>query len=262
MITLGPLPQEQKVKWRIDRTSGSSYRRTWYGTELQLKLIAQAETLFAETSEFDPGSGGRCTLVCSYVNQIGPNDPEVARETQEIDTEPVQQSILLSPAFQALDAREQLLLRKVFENQETYEDALLVFGAPAVAGVTQGGINPVRYALAVEAYNLMIMGAESFDNYAFALKRTRSVSRRYPGELDLTSINTLWTTAQLVAYTGNPTLFEVPSLTLTADETVKNLFAGWRMKGCRVADVSDGSRQMVEEWQLAKWSRRLYALKT
>src|ERR1041385_8003802 len=212
MITLGPLPLEQKVKWRIDRTSGSSYRRTWYGTELELKLIGQAEALFAETIEFDPGNGGRCTLVCTYVNQTGPNDPEVARETQEIDTESLQQSIFFNSSFQALTPREQLLIRKVFENQETYADALLVFSAPAVPGQTQGGIDPTRYALAVEAYNLMIMGAENFENYAFALKRTRAVSRRYPGELDLSLINTLWTTEQLVAYTGNPTLFEVPTL--------------------------------------------------
>jgi hypothetical protein len=261
---LGPLPQEQRVRWRIDRANPSSYRRTWFGTETQLKLIAAIEQRFAETLEFDSDPKGACTLSATYVNKTVLNGgAEVAKETQELDTEAIQQSIFLNKTFQALDAREQLLIRKVFENQETRTDALTVLRAPLVIvnGDVVGGIRPAFFAMAVRAYDLMVAGTEHFENYSFVLTRTRNVSRRYPGTLDLGNINTIWNTDQLVSYVQNPTLFEVPSLQLTPSEAAKNLSAGWRMKQCRVTDVSDGSRNMIEQWQLAKWSRDLYDLK-
>lgn len=260
---LGRLPQEQKVRWRIDRVNGSSYRRTWFGTEIQLKLIAQIEKAFAESIEFDTDPKGACTLVATYANKgTGVGQVEVPQETQELDTEAIQQSIFLNSRFQSLDQREQLLIRKVFENNETREDALLVLKAPIIPfeGQYIGGVRPFNWALAIKAFDLLNT-TENYENHAFVLTRTRKVSRTYPGTLSLDAIGTLWTTEQLVTYTGNPTLFEVPSITLNAQEAFKNLFAGWRMKQCRVTDVADGSRQMVEQWVLAKWSRDLYDLK-
>lgn len=265
MVTLGPLPQEQKVRWRIDRVSGASYKRTWFGTENQLKLIAQVERTFAESIDFDPGDGGKSTLVATYANQAGISDPEVARETQELDTEVLNQSLFHNETFQPLLPREQVLIRKVFENQESEADAMLILQAPQVIvdGQLEGGVWPGRLALAIRAYYLLVKGAESFENTTFSFTRTRTVSRRYPGVLNLDAVNTLWTTDELVAYTGNPLLFEVPSITLTPDEALNpvQLFPGWRMKLCKVTDVADGSRQMVEQWALAKWARDYYRLK-
>lgn len=266
MVTLGQLPQEQKVTWRIDRVNGDSYRRTWFGSENQLKLIAAVERRFAESLDFT-SDGGRCTLVGNYQNRSGKTEAEVARESQEIDTESLHQHIFSNKTFQPLTPSEQNLLRKIVENNETYADAMTVIMAPPVQVITAaglveaGGVAKARQALAIRAYNLLIRGDENFENPAYILNRTRSVSRSYPGVLRLDWNNTLWTTDQLVTYSGNPTLFEVPSLTITYDEAVKRLFPSWRMTLCRVTDVSDGTRQMIEQWKLAKWSRDLYDLR-
>lgn len=252
MLTLGSSPyQEQQLEYHIDRVNSVSYTRTWRGPKTYLDAIALAEKFYAESIELRSENNGVCTLVARYVNGTSSDGSgEVPTETHELDTAAVQQSIFMNENFQVLTAEEQLLVRKVFENQETRPDAITVLTA---------GVNPARLTLATNAYDLLVMGAESFENYGYVFTRTRKCSRRYSGKLETGNINKLWTTTQVADYTGTVLLFDVPSISVSSEETAKGLLARWRMSVCRVTDVSDGSRNMVEQWQLAKWSSYLYA---
>lgn len=249
-----PLPLEQPVDYRFDRINGTTYTRTWVGAKAYIDVIAAAEADFAEGIHVS-GRGATYTLVARYTNPVEGPQGEVPSETQELDTAAIQQSIFFNPYFQVLSAHGQMLVRKVFDNRETRTDALTVFDA----ALAVGEVNGIERPLMEEAYDLMVMGAESYETHAFTLTRTRTASRQYTGTLTLTKIGSLWTTAELANYVGNPLLFVVPSLSLTVEETDKNLFAGWRQTMCRVSDTAVGSRQMIEQWQLAKWSLLLYA---
>lgn len=252
-VVLGPTFLEQPIEYRIDRINGNTVTRTWVGPKVYLDLIANAETPFAE-SMVCTGRGATYTLVARYINVHSGESGEIPTETQELDTAPVQQSIFFNPTFQALTAASQMLVRKVVDNRETRADAEAVFDTAVALGQMTAG----EKTLALKAFDLIVMGAESYETHAFTLNRVRTASRKYPGSLTLTKAGSIWTTAELNLYVGNPLLFALPDLTLTAEETAKNLFAGWRQIACRVSDTSTGSRQMIEQWQLAKWSLDLY----
>lgn len=261
MVTLGPTYQEQQLEYRLDRINAVTYTRSWIGPKATLDAIAAVEKVYAESVELRPEkNNGVCTLVARYVNGTDSGAAgEIPVESQEIDTAAVQQSIFLNPAFQVLTPAEQVAVRAAFEKPLTRDAAFDAFKLGRAAEPEITAVTSPHLVLAQQAFDHMVMGAETFDNYYYVLNRTRKCSRRYTGKLDLTRINKLWTTDELHGYTGNALLFDVPTLTCTTDETAKGLVARWRMSTCRVNDVSDGSRQMNETWQLAKWSSVLYS---
>ena len=244
---LGDESHDQPLTWRIDR-QGSTMTKTVWGIRSKLELIAMAEKQFAESIEFK-GGHGKSELTLTYARSPISGDAEVPEETQELDTEAVQQSLFLNKTFQPLIAEEQMAVRQAFDQQKTRAEAITHFGEHVDAG---------RQALALRAWDLMVMGTENFENYSFVLTRQRVCSRRWPGTVDLNSINKLWTTATLADYVQNPLLFAVPSLTLTADQTAKSLVGKWRQKVCRVSDSANGNRVINEVWQLAAWASDLY----
>lgn len=246
---------EQPLRYRLSRISGDEYTRTWVGRQAEIDAIAAAEEPYAEDVEVT-GKGATYTCVARYAY-----DPtggaEIPEESQEIDTEAVQQSIFTNPTFRVLPVETVHAVEQAFETKKDgatgYQD-----GIDAINATTA---NTTYQNLAKAAYDLLLEGAENYENYQFVMNRTRTVSSTYStSQIDLSTIAKLYTTGQLVAITGNPLLWNVPSVTLTAEETAKNLFAGWRKRVCRVQIVSTGQRQMIEQWALAKWSLYLYAL--
>jgi hypothetical protein len=248
-VILGTAPAfEQPIEYHIDRVNGNEYTRTWKGAKQTIDAIAAFESLLAESVHVT-GEGGTYTLVARYATGLNVDLPV---ESQELEVQLMQQSILLNPTFTRLSAAAQALVRQQFDNRTTREGAITAFQS----------LNLLERPLAIKAYDLMVVGAESFENYAFVLLRTRTCSRRFSGKLDLTRINKIWSTEHLVAYTGNPILFDVPNLELTPEQIMNNLVAGWRQNVLRVIDVANGARHLVEQWVLAAWSRDLYPIYT
>jgi hypothetical protein len=251
-MVIGTSPLEQPLRYILSRVNGNTYEKTWIGHKAAIDLLAANEAPFAETIDVQ-GRGATYTLKATYAyNRTA--GTEIINETQEIDTESVQQSVFTNPTFRGLPSDVVYKVRAAFENK-------LTDSAGYTTATGSFSTDPTIQALAVKAFNLLLDGAESWENFTFVITRTRSVSRVYAAsQIDLSTINKLFTTAQLTAITGNPLLWTIPTLTLTTDEVAKNLFSGWRKKICRVQDVSNGSRAMVEQWQLAKWSKDLYQL--
>lgn len=257
MVVIGNSPLEQPLSYKVERAKGYTYRRTWIGHKTAIEGIYATEKNLAESAEVTHDGGGRYTLIATY--SFAPGDTETPLETQELDTEIVAQSIFLNETFRALPEKVVNAVRENFENKPQDNTTGSYLKALAnIALVCVSGTGGAQYALAKDAYDLLVAGTESFENYSFTMTRTRTCSRQYSQKIPLSDINKVFTTAQLVTVTGNPLLWDVPSLTLTTDEASKPLMAGWRKKTCRVQDVANGQRQMIEVWQLAKWSTRLY----
>lgn len=262
-VVIGPVPLEQPIEYRVSRVDGLTYTRTWIGPYFAIERVRLIEQRYAESMEVR-SKGAVYTLVGRYA-QSEPGKAEIPTETQELDTEIAQQSIFLNPKFQVLLPQEQQIVQAVFDTQRdtVVSDPPAIAGdyaSPYLAGVAriQNATDASRWSLAIAAYDLLLMGSQSWENYSFVLNRTRSASRRYSGKINLSNIGKVCTTADLVKYTGNALLFTTPDLTLTTAETSKNLMAGWRLRVCRVSDTANGSRQMIEQWLLGKHSLDLY----
>lgn len=259
---IGAAPQLQGFAYNIERVNGRSYERTWIGpVGPGIDGIRIAEEPLAESVRYKE-DGAIATLTCRYA--YSPNGvTEVPQETQELDTDAIQQHIFLNETFSALTAEIQHAILKETESKQSnstnssgYRSALNnISKACSLAGL------PGLTSIANTAFDLLMSGTESFETYSFTLNRTRTVSRRYSTKISLSDINKVFNTEQLVATVGNPLLFDVPTVALTSAEGGKRLMAGWRKKACRVVDVANGTRQMVEVWQLAKWSLNLYQAK-
>lgn len=251
---LGTHPQIQGVNYSINRIDATTYEIRWIGTLSDINTILASEASYAEGFTI-VAEGSVYTLIGRYVNAGNGSSAGTPIVTLELETGSLQQSIFLNPTFQELTEEEVYKIREVFDSRPATR------GAAQTAMNVAGGVTSANLALAMKAYDLMSAGAESFELHSYIITRTQTADRRYSTALTTNTIDLLWSSAQLSTYVGSPHLFAVPSLTLTAKETAKNLFAGWRQMVCRVIDHSNGSRQMVEQWQLAKWSQDLYALK-
>lgn len=254
-VVLGPFPLEQPLTYRVDRTNGFTYTRTWIGPRLSIERIRLVEQRFAESMEVT-AQGAIYTLVARYAQSV-PGQAEIPTETQDLDAEIVQQNVLLHPYFQPLTPSDQNAVRSAFQSGMKRSDVITTFTSGG--GPVDAISSPGNLTLATQAYDLMINGTESYENHIFVLNRTRTASRRYAGKLNLSNIGKVCTTANLVKYTGNGLLFDTPDLSVTSDEAAKSMIAGWRLRICRCVDKSNGSREMTEQWVLAKHSSLLYA---
>lgn len=259
-LVIGTTPLEQPISYNIDRINGSQYQRTWIGPVGLINALAASEQTIAESVRVDV-SGATATLRAVYGRAIDGSE-EVPVETQELDTESLSQSIFLNSTFQALPVGIIDGIRRLHEDPP--EATASKTSYQLSIELLQQAVNltdSTKWDLARRAFDLLRNGTESFELHSFVLTRTRTVSRQYSQKVSLADLDKIFTTQQLVIVTGNPVLFDVPSLALTADEQFKNLMAGWRKKVARVHDVANGTRQVLEVWQLAKWSLDLYAAK-
>lgn len=262
MVVLGPTYQEQQLSYQLTRINATNYRRSWTGPKAVLDTIAAVEKAFAESIDLRPGpNNGVCTLEALYVNVV--SGIEVPEETQELDTRLEQQSIFANKKFQILPAALVQTVRTENENPrastgtETSHD-LAFLEIERVANITDPTGTLTHAATAKTAFDLLQYGSDSYEISYYILTRSRRCSRRYSGFLNLSNANKVWTTAQLVDYVGNPLLFSVPSLTVTAEEADHNISAGWKQTVLRVADDATGARVLLESWTLAKYSMDLY----
>jgi hypothetical protein len=261
------LPLEQRLSYSVSRVNGRSYTRTWVGHPSSIDAIALVEEPLAEEINVKT-DGAVSTLTARYARPQN-GKAEVPLETQELDTEAVQQPIFLNDTFASLTQDVVAEIRKQYETKPTVADKTkntYTAALDAIAKVTKAyevGTSTAVFDLANKAFDLLQEGTENFENFSWILTRTRTVSRQYKTtKIEIQDINKIFTTEELAAMVNNLLLFDVPSLVLTADDTRRRRFAGWRKKLAKVTDVANGQRQMIETWQLAKWSLDLYSKKT
>lgn len=260
MTILGPKVQEQGLAQYSSITTGNQLTRTWIGELGSLQAIFLQETQFAESIRLD-ADGPTGTLVANY-SRPAPGQVEIPQDTMELDCEELTQSIFVNAYFVGLHHDTIKEIRKQYEQHpdSNPNDTDGSYGA-ALTEINKvaGKYGPTEVVKADDAFQFLTLQNDSFYNYAFTLNWTRTVSRFYPTNIDLADMNAIFGTAKLVARTGNPKLFDVPPLTLTADDSAKGLVAGWRKRACKVSYLANGKMQLVQSWMLAKWNSKLYS---
>lgn len=180
---------------------------------------------------------------------------EVPSETVELDTASTPISIYSAPRYAGLGTEIIKVVKVAVENSNPYK---LDYGDIEEAiNLKYGAASPSKgpkLALALELYTYAVHGQDSFFFPVHTVTRTRTVSRRYSTKIDQADVNKVFTTQQLSTLLGTQLLFAVPSLVLTAEEANIGLQVGWRKSLLRVNDAANRQRQMVETWELAKWT--------
>ncbi len=240
-------PLEQGINYNIS-SDGPYWVRTWIGASSQIAALVDLASLNAESVQFN-NEAPKATLIARYARHPL-TGAESVQSKIEIKTEVIPQNVWLAPAYIGLPQSVIKTVVRVFENNTVYTDA--------VAEIAASAVSDHDFSLAQELYNLMIMGELHFESFTSSLTFTRIVSRYYSIRTSREELGKVFSTDQVAAYIGDPILFDVPSLTVTADETAKFLVAGWRKRLADVNAVAGGSRTIVENWTLAKWNSKVY----
>src|SRR5436853_1794723 len=114
------LPLEQRLSYSVSRVNGRSYTRTWVGHPDSIDAIALVEEPLAEEINVKT-DGAVSTLTARYARPQN-GKVEVPLETQELDTEAVQQSIFLNDTFAVIPLNVVELVRRLYETKPTVAD--------------------------------------------------------------------------------------------------------------------------------------------
>lgn len=250
---------EQPSRYTIDRRNGIAYERRWEGRASDLRTIASALEGTCESISLDV-DGDMAVLTARYAGN--PDDPtQVVPEVHDIENELVVQSIFAAPYFLPLPAAVQQAIKKEIDDPTAGKTGLVPDYDASVDAIKTAcaKVNaPQLTAKALEAFDLMLSGMDSFEISTWKFTRTRQYSARYPEKVALKGIDKTWSPAQLVAYAGNPYLFNYPTAPVTSDDIAKKLLAGWRMRLQRIRMTANGTYEVVEEWLLGKHYRNAY----
>ncbi len=254
-ISEGDAPYfEQPIRWRLDSVNGNQLERRWEGRADQLLDDFEALATGAQQAEYS-ATGARGEVVTRYGNVPGDGSVEVPTVAFTMRTEEISQSIFNHPKFSDLGPTAVKIVRDGAADFKGYQ----VTADLLDAYYSEGAGDPFRYALAIEAFNLLIHGD---DNYlvtqSYTLSMTRTSSFGFPLSLIFADDGKLFSSSGLSAYTATTLPFQVPQLnTLSSAEALQLVFA-WRKRGTDVQSLPNGNVQVTEQWQSARWSLLLY----
>jgi hypothetical protein len=258
-------PLEQGIDYTIS-SDGPFWVRTWVGAASQIAVLVPTASINAESIYFR-NQAPLAILTARYARHPLTGAESVQNKI-EIRTEMITQSVFLAPAYIGIPNSVKKVIQTLFENATPAEDTgtgtVLVLGAYSQIIAACANAKPNSYtsdankALAREVYDLMVGGTTHFEICTSSLTLTRIVSRYYSLKTARTDLDQVFSTAQVSGYIGDPVLFDVPSITVSDDETKLNLIPGWRKRLADINGVAGGSRTIVENWELAKWNKKLY----
>lgn len=191
-------------------------------------------------------NGATGQIVVTYAGEQV-SQQEVPKDVISLKTSEVQQALYLNPRYTGLHPAVIKEVRQTVQDGTDYSDATgKITAATLVDG--RGG-----QALALELYDFIVGGNDSYQLCVRTISRTRTVSQRFNRKVAQDDVESLFTPQQLADYLGSAIPFTVPTLTLTNEETAKGLVVSWRKFQCDCDDTAGGQAQLVESWQLAKW---------
>lgn len=181
---------------------------------------------------------------------------EVPLDRISLRSVPQQLSLYLNDRYVWIPARVMKEIRQTLADGTNYSEAT---GRITEACLFEGGLSN---QIPLELYDSILIGNDSFEFVSRNITRTRTVSPRFNTNVAQADVGSLFTGDQLVtALSGSTLPFEVPALTLTAEDTTMGRIVAWRKTQCDVDDTAGGQRQLTESWQLAKWMPGVYPVK-
>lgn len=254
-VVVGSGPVEKRVSFTLTRQSNTFIRR-WEGEAAAVYALTLVASIGAESVHYEPEHNGATAVLTAVYHQDPSNPAETPVRTNEIDTELISQSILISPKYVGIPASVRKAIRTVAEDGSTYLEATNAI-ATAI-NLIAGGTD--MNDLAVEVLGKMLSGEDEFQTFTNVLYSTRYVSEFYSTKEDLSDTNLLFSTSQVASKIGDCVVFDVPDLVLLPTESAAHFVSAWRKKTTRIARRADGSREIVEQWELAKWDKDIYAV--
>lgn len=230
--------------------SGQSFTMTWDGPRPMVEQLVSLVQVAADEVHFR-SEGAYAKITASY---SGPRAgvTEIPTTSVELDTGMTTIPLETAPRYAAIPLTVLKAVKSAVDNTANSETEDLLEIEVAAASLGAPGAAIVN--LAKELYRYLVRGHDDFKQPVQTVTRSRMVSRRYSTKIDQADVNKIFTTAQLEQVVGSNLLFDVPSLELSADETAIGIRAGWRKTQLRVVDSTNRQRQMVEVWELWKWT--------
>lgn len=149
----------------------------------------------------------------------------------------------------------------VDDTSMTHADGRAAINAAVLLTTSDPTAAAAMTLLAIELFDWILNGSDSFQTTLRTITRTQYVSQNYSVALSQADMELIFSVIQLATVLGTALPFAVPAITLTADEIAKGYIVGWRKTQCDVEDTANYQRTLVESWTLAKWSGNHYDIK-
>lgn len=175
-----------------------------------------------------------------------PGVTEIPIDKISLKTSQITQELYANARYSLLPPAVMKQIRQTVQDGTDYSDATgKITAACVTAGISNG--------LALELYDWIVGGTDTFRVCARTITRTRTVSPRFDRTVSQADVEKLFTPAQLAGYLGTAIPFTVPDLGLTAAEANKGLVVAWQKTMCDCDDTAGGQSTLTEAWELAKW---------
>jgi hypothetical protein len=244
VVTGNPVPIEKLEEVDIG-PSGMSYTIGIEGVKLFVEEMLGFYAMHATDIAYR-ANGATAKITARYAGPA-PGVTEVPLDTISLKTSEIQQALYKNARYASLHPGTIDVIRRAVLSDEEYSDKLDKIYASANAHGTSG-------PLAQELFDWLLAGTDSYQVCVRTITRTRTVSQRFDRKVAQADMDKLFTPEQLATYLGSGIPFTVPTLTLNAAEIALGLIVAWRKFMCDCDDTAGGQGQLVEAWQLAKWS--------
>lgn len=248
-IVHGTVPCLTRTRKVVDSSAGNSWEQEWVGSLAGIASLS-ATLVSAGARVRDESANGVGRLVATFSND--PDDPssETAIDRYEFDMEPVQVSVFAHPAV-ALEADGYVSVaqyRTDIEEAAQSGDAL--------------SLSATEYPYAHEVYRLLSRGVESYEIKRPVMSRVRTFSPSFAGRIELSAIETVYTTAALVRDFAIPTTI-ASQLPADPTEVPAGTVWAWKLRGDRSVYVPAQNRvEETRDWVFASWATLLYTVTT
>lgn len=246
MVVSGQLAPIEKLESVEIDSNGRAYTIKVEGAKPFVKAMIDtyASIPGAKVTYTADGAVGR--IVARFTGP-GAGITEVPLDRIALKTSEMEQPLYLNKRYVGLHPAVVKQIRQTVADGTNYSDAT---GEITQAAITYWS----SQGLALELYDWIVGGTDSFKVCVRTITRTRTVSPAFNRKIAQDDMEKLFTPQQLAEYLGSAIPFTVPTLTLNAEEIAKGLVVAWRKFMCDCDDTATGQGEMVEAWQLAKWA--------
>jgi hypothetical protein len=257
VITGNPVPIE-KLKGIRENPSGREVDIEVEGAKPYVLEVLHYYATGAKSCEYEAdGAVGRI-----HATYAGPpaGVTEVPQDRISLKTNEVQQSLFLNDRYIGIPKS----IIKVIRDQIAKQDGTATAYRDATGEITAACLfaNGFSNLGPLELFDSLLAQNDSFVLFARAIMRTRTVSPRFDTKVSQTDVGALFTAEQLsTALSGSTLPFQVPTMTLTADDVTQGRIVAWLKTQCDVDDTAGGQRQLTESWRMAKYLPGVYPVK-
>jgi hypothetical protein len=230
----------------LSRVYGDIREEEWVGPVLDAYNLAFNLRDYAVEVSYEPDSP--IARVRARFTSPPPGVTETPLNVMQTGADEITKSIFNNPVFSSITPERRTLIEGGVDKVRSAEVVATDF-------IAQNTLSLLEQT----AFAMLLSGNDEWRDLVHWVSRTRVVSRNYPVIFDKLSDNKIWSTAQLVAYTGSPALFQLPAGVAANDPPELALLLGWLKDPTYIEELANGNFQITERWKLARWSNHLYA---